>query len=226
MDTLLNNDFKTVSFNPDEKIKDLLAKFKEFHRGNDAKEIQHLYKREYQGAVHTFAFEMYRFHYVRKTTESYTDSNGNRRTRTRRVSYYRHGILMNFPFAKSLCINSDSEISHKGEKYTTASNQFNRRFKVRTKDELQTARFLTPAVIELLTQMDQLLKNLNIEITGQNELCLSFDDDNLLKAKQVNDLSNPEAFAKEIAQHAELKTLDTLLEHIHDLMRLSDNNFI
>ncbi|BDY05187.1 DUF3137 domain-containing protein [Ferrimonas sp. YFM] len=225
LDILFNNNLKPVKVDPEGKAKELKARFREFDRGNHRRTIDAFYEGEYQGEVHTFRFQLYHFHYVNRRQETYTDSNGKTRTRTTYDHYHRHGLLFDFPFAKSVVLDGDRDVSYRGEKYTTASNAFNRLFRVRTRDQMQAARLLTPATVEMLTQFAESFRSPVVEIDAKGQTCLAINDQDLLKLKRRSGLDTPDAFIKEISGHAKLDKLDALLNTVHHLMRLSDNNF-
>ncbi|ADN77704.1 conserved hypothetical protein [Ferrimonas balearica DSM 9799] len=222
-DALLNNGLEVADSKG--RMDQLLREFREFNRGNDLKELQALYKGRHEGDVHQFDYELYHYHYVERRTETYTDSNGNTKTRTRRISHYRHGLLLAFPFARSLSLAGDNRLRFKGEDYRTASNAFNRRFKVKVEDPMVAARLLSPAVVESLNALGENVKRPVLEINGSRKMVVAFDDKDLLSVECRYDLDNPIEFAEEIAGHAELGKLQALLETLHNLMRLSDNNF-
>lgn len=223
LDALFNNDLKPVSTKG--RMKALLSSFREFDRGNHTKELKALYRGHFRGDEHRFDYELYHFHYVRKRTVTTTDSEGNTRTRTVYDHFYRHGLLLAFPFASGVSLSADRGLKFKGERYRTASNAFNRLFDVRAEKEMAAARLLNPAVVEQLTGVGKSLKNPVLEISAGGRLCLAFDDDDLLSQKPQHDLNNPAAFAEEIAGHTELAKLKALLDAVHDVLRLSDNNF-
>ncbi|MGS0828123.1 DUF3137 domain-containing protein [Shewanella sp. 0m-8] len=223
-DALFNNNLQAVPFEGKKLAKELQASFKEFKRGNDLREIQSLYKSTYQGDIHQFDYQLYRFHYIIKRTETTTDANGKSTTRTVRDSYYRHGVLLDFPFAQDMSISNDFGIKGRGERYKSASNAFNHQYRVHAKELMSAARLLSPAVEEKLTVFAKQLKKPVLEFGQQGKLCLAVSDD-LLAVKRVNGLDNPKAFAEELAGHTELKQMNQMLELVHEMMRFSDNNF-
>lgn len=225
LDTLFNNDIEDISSQCADRYGQLYSRYADFKRGNDTRELIALYQGHYKGDVHNFDFQIYHFHYVVKTTRTTTDSDGNTRTTTTRTSYYRHGLVLPFPFAQNLTLSSDGGVNGHGEKYKTASTVFNKIFSVRAGSEMDAARFLSPAVIEKLSTLKELVRRPVVEVSYDKQLCLSFADDDLITLRREHGLSNPTAFAEEISGHADLKKLDSLLDLIHDLMRLSDNNF-
>ncbi|TKB50299.1 DUF3137 domain-containing protein [Ferrimonas sediminicola] len=225
LDILFNNNLLQERVDATGKARQLGRLFRDFDRGNYSREIRALYSGDCTGEVHDFGYQLYHFHYVDKRTETYTDSDGKTRTRTRYDHYDRYGVLLAFPFAKGVSLDGDSRLRFYGDKYTSASNAFNRAFKVRARDQMEAARLLTPAVVELLTEFGSRFRQPVIEITDKGKMCIAFDDKDLLKLERRHGLDQPDAFKEEIAGHAKLEKLDTLLEMVHNLMRLSDNNF-
>ncbi|WP_086479592.1 DUF3137 domain-containing protein [Oceanospirillum sanctuarii] len=225
LDTLFNNGIDDISSQCADRYGQLYSRYADFKRGNDTRELLSLYQGHYKGDVHNFDFQIYHFHYVVKTTRTTTDSDGNTRTTTTRTSYYRHGLVLPFPFAQNLTLSNDGGVNGNGVKYQTASTVFNKIFKVRAGSEMDAARFLSPAVIEKLSTLKEQVRRPVVEFSYDKQLCLSFADDDLITLKRQHSLENPSAFAEEISSHADLKKLDGLLDLIHELMRLSDNNF-
>ncbi|UTZ34638.1 DUF3137 domain-containing protein [Vibrio campbellii] len=223
-DALFNNNLEQVPFEGKKLAKELETSFREFKRGNDLREIQSLYKSTYQGDVHQFDYQLYRFHYVEKRTETTTDANGKTTTRTVRDHYYRHGLLLDFAFAKGMSISNDFSIKHRGERYKSASNEFNRQYRVHAAELMTAARLLSPVVEEKLSLFAKKLKKPVLEFSQQGRLCVAVTDD-LLAIKRVHGLDNPKAFAEELAGHTELKLMSEMLEFVHEIMRFSDNNF-
>lgn len=225
LNVLFNNGLTPVTVDPKEKAKVLLEQFNEFERGNHTRTIDAFYQGHYQGPQHSFDFELFHFHYVVKTRSTYTDNNGKTQTRTTYDHFHRHGLLFNFPYAKSVTLDGDGLPAHKGQKYTSASNEFNRIYRVRTQDQMQAARLLKPATVERLTNLAREYRRPVVEINHHGNACVAIDDQDLLELKRQHGLDAPEAFIAEVGQHAKLNKLDNLLLAIHELMRLSDNNF-
>lgn len=224
LDALFNNDLKPVKCDGKSLAKALGQEFAEFIRGNDIRQIKALYEGKYQGDEHSFEYQLYCFHYVKKRTQTYTDSNGNTKTRTVRDHFYRHGFLVDFPYVKSLSLDADQSINFHGEKYRGTSNEFNRVFKVRAVDPLSAARLLSPVLEERLVTFAKTFKSPTLEISHQGRLCVAVQD-NLLSIKRKHGLDNPGEFAEEVAGHTELQEVQAILDLMHELMRYSDNNF-
>lgn len=225
LDTLFNNNLRDLSSQKSSRFDQLDIRFADFERGNDTRELVSLYQGEHQGDLHCFDYQIYRFHYVVKRTSTSTDSDGNTTTTTTRTSHYRHGIVLPFAFAKGLLLSADGKRPRTGVRYKTASSAFDRLFRITAQDEMDAARFLSPAVIEKLSALPQQVRKPVLEISSDGLLCLAFNDDDLIHLKREHSLKNPQAFAEEIAGHAQLDKLEGLLDLMHDLMRLCDNNF-
>jgi hypothetical protein len=224
LDALFNNNLKPVEFSGDSMAKSLCDEFREFKRGNDIRRIEALYKGRYEGDDLSFEYQLYYFHYVQKRTQTYKDSNGNTQTRTVRDHYYRHGILMDFPYAKALSLDGDHRIKFQGEDYRGTSNAFNKTFKAKANDPLSIARFLSPVLEERFVQFSKAFKLPTLEVSFKGRLCLAVDND-VLALKRQYGLDNPRAFAEEIEGHTDLSKLQEMLALIHDVMRFNDNNF-
>lgn len=224
LDALFNNDLKPVKYDGKGLAKTLGEEFAEFIRGNDIRQIKDLYQGKFEGEEHSFEYQLYCFHYVKKRTETYTDSKGNTRTRTVRDHFYRHGFIVDFPYVKSLSLDADRSISFRGEKYRGTSNEFNRIFKVKAADPISAARLLSPVLEEQLVTFAKAFKSPTLEISSRGRLCVAVQD-NLLSLKRKHGLEKPGAFAEEIAGHTELKEVQKILDLLHELMRYTDNNF-
>ncbi|MFC3153455.1 DUF3137 domain-containing protein [Litoribrevibacter euphylliae] len=224
LDALFNNDLKPVKCDGKGLAKTLGEEFAEFIRGNDIRQIKDLYQGKFEGEEHSFEYQLYCFHYVKKRTETYTDAKGNTQTRTVRDHFYRHGFIVDFPYVKSLSLDADRSISFRGEKYRGTSNEFNRIFKVKAADPISAARLLSPVLEEQLVTFAKAFKSPTLEISSRGRLCVAVQD-NLLSLKRKHGLENPGAFAEEIAGHTELKEVQKILDLLHELMRYTDNNF-
>lgn len=225
LDTLFNNNLKDISAICPSRYSDLASRFAEFDRGNDTRELTALYQGHYEGEIHRFDYQIYTFHYVIKRETTSTDSDGNTTTRTERTSHYRYGLLMPFPFSKGLILSNDGVVSGHGHEYKTASPDFNRQFRIRAEDELDAARLLSPAMIETLHDLKDKVFRPVLAVSYDHELCLAFGDSDIISLKRHYGLENPQAFAEEISGHANLEKLNALLDLIHEMMRLTDNNF-
>ncbi|MGS0730670.1 DUF3137 domain-containing protein, partial [Shewanella sp. 0m-11] len=124
---------------------------------------------------------------------------------------------------------AEDEVKLKGsvyqDKYQTESNAFNDIYRVQACGALTAARFLTPAMIQALLKLNRNFISPMVEIAPDGRLCIA-STSKLIIEKRKHSLAKPDEFYKEIAGHTELKRVQKLLEAIHELMRLSDNNFV
>ncbi|MCL2914511.1 DUF3137 domain-containing protein [Shewanella corallii] len=225
LDALFNNQLKEVPFSRKEKADELYGLFREFGRGNHLREVLALYQGRYEGEQHSFDYHLYKFHYVEKKTETYTDSDGKTRTRTVKYDYYRYGIYLQFPFAKGVSFQGDGRIFLRDKTFSGTSNDFNRIYKVSTEDTMDAARMLSPLLEEALVKFGEKFSSPVIEINRYGDMCVA-SKDKLLVTERVNGLDNPDAFLQEISGHTELEDLKLMLDTVHEMMRLCDNNFV
>ncbi|GIU16908.1 MULTISPECIES: DUF3137 domain-containing protein [unclassified Shewanella] len=228
-DALFNNGLTQTKPAAEDKLDALGKQFAEFRRGSGTRDIQQMFAGDYQGEQHSFNYKLYHFQYTVKRTQTSSDGNGGYKTKTVHEDRDRYGMLLDFPFASGLCIDAEDEVKLKGsvyaEKYHTESNAFNDIYRVQACDKISAARLLSPAVIELLIKLNQNFISPMVEITADGRLCIA-STSKLIIEKRKHSLEKPDEFYKEIAGHTELKRVQKLLEAIHELMRLSDNNFV
>ncbi len=206
-------------------VKSMLTSFSEFKRGNYSRGIEHELKTLPDAKQ---PFHYYRFKWTDKRTEviSVSDGKGGTRmeTRTTYHDYYRHGLMLPFPYLKSLAVMSNGSVPNK-QKYKPSSIAFNRRFSLGAKSELDLAKFLKPSVVECFLDADKALSNLNIEINDDGVMCLSFADNDVLNAKRTHGLNTPNEFLEELSGSSKLVKLDSIMQLFNNLTRHSDNNF-
>lgn len=227
-DALFNNGLKHTKAAED-KIDALEKQFVEFRRGSGRRDMLQLFEGQYQGEQHSFNYKLYHFQYTVKRTQTSSDGNGGYKTKTVHEDRDRYGILLDFPFAKGLCIDAEDEVKLKGsvyqEKYQTESNAFNGIYRVQACEQIAAARFLTPVMIETLLDLNRHFISPIVEIAPDGRLCIA-STSKLIIERRKHSLEKPDEFYKEIAGHTELKRVKKLLEASHELMRLSDNNFV
>ena len=80
-------------------------------------------------------------------------------------------------------------------------------------------------MIQVLLDLNRNFISPMVEISADGRLCIA-STSKLIIEKRKHSLAKPDEFYKEIAGHTELKRVQKLLEAIHELMRLSDNNFV
>ncbi|ROP59989.1 hypothetical protein EDF81_2813 [Enterobacter sp. BIGb0383] len=204
----------------------LLTDFFELRRGNHSRQLKAGYEGYYQGHTHAFTYRFYHLHYVDRRTETYTDSKGNRKTRTVDTHFDRYGIVMPFQFVSQMAILSTRVDGLKGVSYQPSSNRFNRQFKVLAGTEMIAARFLKPTIVLACEEAASRFKALNLECNAQASLCMSFGNGEwIASARQKYDFKTPDAFIAEVKEHTVLPELHAALDFIHTLMVYSDSNF-
>ncbi|WP_299803228.1 DUF3137 domain-containing protein [uncultured Shewanella sp.] len=228
-DALFNNGLKQTKPAAEDKLNALEKQFVEFRRGSGSRDMQQMFEGHYQGDQHSFNYKLYHLQYTVKRTQTSSDGNGGYKTKTVHEDRHRYGMLLDFPFASGLCLDAEDEVKLKGsvyaEKYQTESNAFNDIYRVQACDKLTAARFLTPAMIETLLDLNRNFISPMVEIAPDGRLCIA-STSKLIIEKRKHSLAKPDEFHKEIAGHTELKRVQKLLKAIHELMRLSDNNFV
>lgn len=224
LDALFNNNLKEVKFSSRDKINSLKQQFREFERGSGSQELLQLCEGEYQGEEHQFAYRLFHFNYFITKNKTVSDGKGGYETKTEHVYYDRYGILVDFPYASDVCLDSSKKLKQEDGAYVTESHEFNDIYNVLTGDELTAARFLNPAIIIKLLDLNKSFFDPTVEISRDGRLCIS-SESKLITPKRKHCLANPTAFHAEIAGHTELVKVKQILDVAHDLMRLSDNNF-
>ncbi|MEZ9595910.1 DUF3137 domain-containing protein [Shewanella sp. 10N.261.52.F9] len=228
-DALFNNGLKQTKPAPEDKLDALVKQFAEFRRGSGTRDIEQMFAGQYQGEQHSFNYKLYHFQYTIKRTQTSSDGNGGYKTKTVHEHRDRYGMLLDFPFANGLCLDAEDEVKLKdsvyAEKYQTESNAFNDIYRVQACDKLTAARFLTPAMIETLLDLNRNFISPMVEIAPDGRLCIA-STSKLIIEKRKHSLAKPDEFYQEIAGHTELKRVQKLLAAVHELMRLSDNNFV
>lgn len=221
---LLDNELIPQSFDIKTMTLNLLNRFNDFDRGNDAKDVQQLYAGKYQGKDHQFQYQYYKYHYVVRKEVQKTDSKGNTTTETKYYHYYRYGIILDFPYVAGLSFDKPTLLFNKGI-YRPASNQFNRYYTVHGKSEMDAAKFLKPMIVKAFEDIYPQFSDLHFQFNQDSELCMSFDDDNILHLNRTHSLYDINNFLVELKQPLILVKLKVILSLIDGLMTYSDNNF-
>lgn len=220
---LLDNELIPQSFDIKAMTLDLLDRFNDFDRGNDAKDVQQLYAGKYQGQEHQFQYQYYKYHYVVREEEQKTDTKGNTTTETTYHHYYRYGIFLDFPYVVDLSFDKPTLLFNKGI-YRPASNQFNRYYTVHGKSEIDAAKFLKPMIVKAFEDIYPQFSALHFQFNRNHELCVSFDD-NVLHLNRSHSLYDIDDFLVELEQPLISTKLVVILNLIDKLMTYSDNNF-
>lgn len=206
------------------EAKKMAAQFKEFDRGNHSRKIEMRVSGQLAGQYSQASFDYFHFHYVDRETRHTSNSKGGSDTQTEYHHYHRYGIWLDFGLSEAVSIASLPP-KVKGVKYTTASNSFNKRFKVIASEELTAAKLLKPAVVVLLESAALEFKKLNLEINAAGRLCISFENDDLLTPPGKASLEDLDVLAQELATPPILPRYAHLLNLVDELFRLNRNNF-
>ncbi|XKM12624.1 hypothetical protein RCS94_06255 [Orbaceae bacterium ac157xtp] len=221
-----DNTIHPISYEKRSLTKQLLNDFKDFSRGNNTKEIDRYYAGVYQGKEYKLEYNHYRYHYVVRVEKTVTDSKGNTKTVVEYHHYYRYGIIIAFPFIRSVCF--DKPVRLFGHSiYKPASNRFNKIYALNgTISEFDIAKFLKPIIVTAFEDIYEKFKELHFEFNNNNMLCMSYEDkDTLFVSKQISKLEQPEIFLSEFQRQKRARKLHEALNFIETLMIYSDNNF-
>ena len=226
--TLFDYGLRSEVVSPSREAERLGQKFSTFKCGNHKREIRSVQTGQYEQDEIAYSYRLFHFHYVDRRTETYTttDSNGNIRTRTRVVydHYDRYGFLLPFGYARGLRITKNA-LGFGFGGWKSASDKFNRKFTVHAETEIEAARFLRPKVLLAIDAAGAMLADMTLEINASGELCLSFNDSNMIGNNRRYGIETPEAFAQEIAGISHQPKLTAALEFLRTLIKYNDNNF-
>lgn len=199
-------------------------------RGDEDRYIDYLANGAWAGQEHSFRYDYYVFHYVEVwyETVNHYDSKGNfthstqeKRTRT----CYRYGLVLNFPYAKGLVLQSGGGSYDYPEGFKPTSQDFTDTFAVGAVSELQAAKFLKPAVVLACVELAKHFGGLNIDISRKGRLNIAFSDSDVLDLERKFSIAKPDEFEQEIKSHLDLPKLKLLLQFAETLMKYNDSNF-
>lgn len=230
-DIYFDNELVTIPIKGRKRVlyKKYLKQFGDFRdRGDEDRYIEELVRGKYTGAELALQYDYYVFHYVRVYYVPVTRTIGKttvvvleRRTET----LYRYGIIADFNYAEGIAVVSGGGSYDYPNRWETSSESFNHIFTVYAETEITAARFLKPAVVLTFNGLAEHFSGLNVEITRNGKLNISFDDDNVLSRERVHSITFPIQFEAEILSRLALPKLDTLLDFMETLKRFNDNNF-
>lgn len=218
-DALFNNGLEVLEVDGVKEAESLVKRFHDFRRGNDERRVTRLCQGYFEGQQQSFGYRICQYRYVVRKVTSYTDSKGNLRTRTERQEYYRHSLITTLGDSVWMGISGDRGKRFDGVEYKSEDDTFNRHLRCWAKSHAQADEFLTDEMRRLLLQMVTLAKNPVLEVLSDGSLCLAVDDD-MLALERRSGLHDPDAFAREIGEHAELQTLDGMLQLIERLRQM------
>lgn len=218
-DALFNNGLTEMDINGTQEAASLLKRFQDFRRGNDDRKVMKLFHGYFDGEQQGFAYRVCQYRYSVRTSSTYTNSNGDLRTRTTTKTYYRHSLLTTLNKSAWVGISADSKKRFDGVKYKSDDTSFNRQFRCWAESAQQAEEFFTQKMQQLLLEIAAQTDKPVLEILSDGSLCLSLNND-VLALERRNNLEDPDAFAKEIAAHNELQTLNDILRLIERLRLL------
>jgi hypothetical protein len=212
----------------DESLRYLQSAFGDFDRGNYSRQLLMAYNGKYKGARHQLSFEHFCLEYVNERVEPVVVSNGKTTTVSTRIVYdtfYRYSIVVDFPWVKNVKVQADGQTSFR-HKLDTAHPDFNRIFKVSADDSVTGVKFLKPTTVLHVLAMADNFGDLNIELSHDGKLCMSFNNDNMMTPfPQGLSLNAPADFYTAVERGIQFHHLKYALEQIHILAEQHDDNF-
>ena len=215
--------------------KALLAEQRKFssYQIGDAKSRDFLTLAEgkYAGKEHQFAYSY--FHFFSSIRHD---------DRTVRCNLY--GVNVDFKFAKNILIapsKSDAfwkqfprfsagDFFKLPQSWRSSSITFNQIFQVSASDPQAAAKFLRPEILQTIEGLSNELEGLALEFNETGGLCLSCLDSDLIEPPkkewaEKRGLEDIDEFILDLKESRRHKKLNGVLNHIHTLMKYSDNNF-
>lgn len=207
---------KEISFSDGrEMYENLRIRFHDFERGDEDQHISKLIEGECALQDIRFTYQYYEFHYVEVEKHYTTDDDGKTTESESRSTRYRYGLLLSFPYAKNIILGSENRYK---EKWTTASPEFNRYWKVSASDKMHIAKFLKPTMVLSLIELSKAFSDVIIEISYESVMCISLSED-LLKHKRKHSIQKINKFEKELLGDLRLKRLEQMLTHIASMFK-------
>lgn len=202
---------------------ELISQFREFRRGisTDKRGIAKLYH-SMEGNSHSFHY--YKFYYTVKEKRNRTNADGERVTETVECHHYRYGLVFDCEYGAGLAVMTDGSVGNPVT-YSPSYTEFSERFHIGANSDHEAAKLLKPAVMELLMRYSRRYTGLNIEISNNGLMCISFKKDVLNTEETQYGLSKPNEFYEELSGKTSLYELYPLLDLHDDLIRHWDNNF-
>lgn len=206
---LKSNNYKPENLSDFDDIQDDFYEFSLY--GHSHKIIDQISGRTGQGAC----TEPFRYYHVHSSKGS----------GKKKVIYERYCFVIPFSFYKSIQVSSEKTNPKLKNSWATVSSEFNRRFSVSANTTENASRFLKPAVIEAFQNIPKNFRDLNIELSANNELCFAFSGRDPFSSGRQYDLSKPSDFLDEVSNEVKSKELEEIFDFLHNLIRHSDNNF-
>lgn len=206
----------------------LVSRFREYRRGDFSRELMLAMDGKLPGKDER-SFRYYHLHYVdqRKVVHHRKDKDGNTYTETEIVYDHsdRYSIVVPGCSVKDVLVCSDRSIPIDWAKvvsWKSALDEFNSKFTIVAATEIAGVKFASPATILRIQKMGELLRGLNIEFSHDGEMCVSFDNADLLIANHIKEtLEHPAQFIDAIKSGVELQAFNQTLELI---LQLAEDN--
>ncbi len=210
----------------------LLKRFSDFNRGNHSRELRESLVGFYQGNRLSFTYHYYHLHYVEERRVEQRGNNGEMKEKQILEHFDRFGIIVNLQsipsirtIAPILIVNNKRLIGLNEGDYAPASLNFRKQLIVYSQTPQQAARFLTPTTVEQLEYFAKHYQKIALEVNTEQELCFSFDDQDLLKVPQQYDLSNPEQFIAELSGKSRALKLERTLKDLEIILCENKHHF-
>ncbi|WP_026879272.1 hypothetical protein WMO13_00845 [Ignatzschineria larvae DSM 13226] len=230
-DFLFDNEL-TVDHSEYYQLPALLTRLSDFNRGNHSRELRECLRGYYQGQQLTFTYHYYHLHYVDQRTVEKRGNDGEMSQETVLEHFDRYGLILNLQSMSTMTQIAPIVIAankrliglNEGD-YAPASLNFRKTLIVYSQTPQQAARFLTPTTVEQLEYFAKHYQKIALEVNEEQELCFSFDDNDLLKVPQQYDLSNPGQFIAELSGKSTALKLERTLKDLETILCENDHNF-
>lgn len=195
---------------------DLRNKFRDYRRGSQGELCLSL-AGECYGGIHELTYKLYKLKYYESALDARND---------KAQEKYRYSLIIDFPWVKNIYVRSGSV----GEAtypitWETSSPDFNDKFTLSGYSEIECSKFAKPAPLQHIALMGTEFKNLNLEFSSDETLCVSLDND-ILQFKDIGiTILARHLFLSKIKEGIELPQLQRLLNMTHKLAEYYDDNF-
>lgn len=223
-DILFDNQLVYVKIRNDQ-YETFKNQFGDFKRGDEGQEITQLIKSIVVIDDKSYDYYHYTFEYV-EVTRVPVPVGKTITMQRKKTTYYRYGIILDFPWAKGLIIKDSSGGDCPYEHTVTSSSEtFNVIYDVAADSVQDAARFLKPAVILALNGAAEYFDELSIEINSESKMCISFEDSDLLSFSRKYSINEPEKFIEEVSLKNRPIKLQKAFELVGILKQHNDRNF-
>jgi hypothetical protein len=217
---------RPITTPPEDILSRLSDHFADYLRGDQSCEIVDAFEGRHEGERHTFHFSYFDLAYVNRRQERHGTGGGDYVTRTVLDHFNRFSLVVEFPWVRGVAVRTDDQEDVDFDYlYETQSSEFEDTFYLTGVSRKLCARFAKPETLEFLVELEARLIEMNLEFSEEGgELCISFNDDDLLGVDLPCDLSTPEQFYAHIEAGVCLEELKWLLDELHALACQHDNH--